>query len=240
MPYLLYTVSKVPPAEALRFKGVLKGIKGQPVKLVTAAGLQVAVSQQACDQDAPSLADLLAYGEVVETLHQQLAVIPMRMGCVYDDIPSIRKLLRQKRTAFVKLLDDLEGHAEMGVRFVMPTTANGPSLPPPANGRAWLTARREYYQSHEMLSRDHKSMLDHCLKAFYNLYTRQRTERYVQNRAVITTFYFLVPRVQITAFKNVFDEQMQRHSLRALLSGPWPPYNFVTPARRCGTDVHTC
>jgi hypothetical protein len=43
------------------------------------------------------------------------------------------------------------------------------------------------------------------------------------------SIYFLIPRESIDAFRQVFRQLSKTDSARLLLSGPWPPYNFVQP-----------
>ena len=41
------------------------------------------------------------------------------------------------------------------------------------------------------------------------------------------SLYFLVPRKFIDPFRQVFRDIESRWNIRMLLSGPWPPFNFV-------------
>ena len=43
------------------------------------------------------------------------------------------------------------------------------------------------------------------------------------------SLYFLIPRESIDAFRQAFRQLSKTDSARLLLSGPWPPYNFVQP-----------
>ena len=65
--------------------------------------------------------------------------------------------------------------------------------------------------------------------AFAGLYGKQRTETAARDGQTVLSLYFLIPRGLIGPFKDVFRRVVETAGARALLSGPWPPYNFVTP-----------
>ncbi len=44
----------------------------------------------------------------------------------------------------------------------------------------------------------------------------------------LISLYFLVPAEHLDDFRKTFDEYTSRQSAKIRLSGPWPPYNFVT------------
>jgi hypothetical protein len=43
------------------------------------------------------------------------------------------------------------------------------------------------------------------------------------------SLYFLVKREEVEKFRQIFQAFASRYSARILLSGPWPPFNFVLP-----------
>jgi hypothetical protein len=46
--------------------------------------------------------------------------------------------------------------------------------------------------------------------------------------------FFLVPRPAVDSFRLAFRQLTKSESARLLLSGPWPPYNFVASESRPG------
>jgi hypothetical protein len=45
----------------------------------------------------------------------------------------------------------------------------------------------------------------------------------------LVSLYFLVPRQSVERFRQVFRHICRGQNVKLLMSGPWPPYNFVTP-----------
>ncbi len=43
------------------------------------------------------------------------------------------------------------------------------------------------------------------------------------------SLYFLVRRQAVGAFRKVYDQLKSGETTKIMLSGPWPPYNFVLP-----------
>ena len=75
--------------------------------------------------------------------------------------------------------------------------------------------------------RGRQALIDRYIQAFSGLYARHRTETATKNGAVILSLYFLVPGSKVNLFRENFGRMMEKEKAKALISGPWPPYNFV-------------
>ena len=223
MAYLLYGVVKDPAV----IGGLITGLKGRAVSFVAGHGLCAAVSEMAAEEGAPPVSELLVYSRVVEDLHRLEAVVPMRYGCFLNGIPVIRDALKERQRQYHVLLDELEGHIEMGIRLLLPEVEAPPPAPPPVNGRNYLSRQRVHYRMREETSQGRQALIDSYIQAFSGLYARHRTETATKNGAVILSLYFLVPGNKVNIFKENFEKMMEREKAKALISGPWPPYNFV-------------
>jgi hypothetical protein len=234
MAYLIYGIVKDPPHPEIDRN--LTGFKGKPVCFVEAHGLCAAVSELEAEEGAPPVAELLAYAEVVEALHRSQAVVPMRYGSFLDGIPAIRDLLRARYRQYETLLAELDGHVEMGIRIFLPERecenispeATGiPDEKLAVNGRAYLALRKLHYQREEETFQDRQAYIDRYMQAFTGLYARHRTETDTKNGAVILSLYFLAPESAICRFRKNFEDIIAKENDEVILSGPWPPYNFV-------------
>ncbi|MCK9195543.1 MAG: GvpL/GvpF family gas vesicle protein [Syntrophales bacterium] len=99
---------------------------------------------------------------------------------------------------------------------------------PAINGRAYLALRKVHYRMQEETSQSRQALIDRYIHAFSGLYTRHRAETDVKKDTVILSLYFLTPESAVNRFREAFGEMMVQENDEALLSGPWPPYNFVT------------
>jgi hypothetical protein len=163
----------------------------------------------------------------------------MRYGCFLNGIMAIRNTLKERRRQYENLLVQLEGHVEMGIRILLPqkerrdalsiagTTAQ-PKDEQSVDGRAYLALRKVHYQMHDETLQGRQAHIDRYIQAFSGLYARHRTETDTKNGAVILSLYFLTPESKVNRFRETFGRVAENGDARAMLSGPWPPYNFVT------------
>jgi hypothetical protein len=55
-----------------------------------------------------------------------------------------------------------------------------------------------------------------------------RDER-VEHHAGVTTVYHLIPRSSVAGYRDAVQAAAPAAGLRAIVSGPWPPYAFASP-----------
>ena len=246
MTYLLYGIVKEPAVVGAS----MTGIKGRPVSFVAGYGLCAAVSELDVEEGAPPVSELLVYSKVVEELHRLQAVVPMRYGCFFNGIRAIRNALKERRRQYETLLAQLAGHVEMGIRILLPEkewrprqeeTMKGRDALSPAgttaqpkdeqsgDGRAYLALRKVHYNMQDETLQGRQALIDRYIQAFSGLYARHRTETDTKNGAVILSLYFLTPESKVNRFRETFGRVAENGDAKTLLSGPWPPYNFVTP-----------
>jgi hypothetical protein len=107
------------------------------------------------------------------------------------------------------------------------TTAQ-PKEEPAINGRAYLVLRKVHYQMQEETSQGRQALIDRYIQAFSGLYARHRIETDMKNGDVILSIYFLTPKSDVNRFRETFGNMLEKGNDEAMISGPWPPYNFVT------------
>jgi hypothetical protein len=95
-------------------------------------------------------------------------------------------------------------------------------------GRAYLALRKVHYQMHDETLEGRQALIDRYIQAYSGLYAKHRTETDTKNGAVILSLYFLTPETKVIRFRETFGRVAENGDAKALLSGPWPPYNFVT------------
>jgi hypothetical protein len=242
MSYLCYCVLH-PPGPAL--PQALKGVGDQPVYQVGPGRLRAAVSRMAPADLAPDLAKVRAYGQVVGTFHRHGTVIPLRYGCILDQEPQVIQWLEERQSHYESLLQELDGCVEMGLRVLLPAVAlaplalaaaagrevsgpepGAPPLPPPRPGQAYLTARKAHYAHQDRWTAEYRRAAARYLDQFAGLAVKSKIESPTP-RLPLLSLYFLVPRGQLASFRQAFRPCSRTEPARLLLSGPWPPYNFV-------------
>jgi hypothetical protein len=224
----------------------LSGVGGQPVVPVSHNGLSAAVSRVPLRDLTPTVSRVVAYGNVIETLRQVVTVIPMRYGCQFERESEVIQFLAERGERCKSLLRELHGCVEMGIR-VFPRAINSgerdmevsafgsaaEALRSTEPGRLYLAARRAHYGKQERLIEESNALTERCRAAFAGLFVKCKTEkaspgaRRLAFRTPLASLYFLLRREWLESFRNTFRDVASRESVRLLLSGPWPPYNFV-------------
>jgi hypothetical protein len=170
----------------------------------------------------------------------------MRYGCLIAEESQVLRLLEERGQQYEALLKELEGCVEMGIRILIAECGmrnaewrmenpqseirNPESLTP---GRAYLAVRKVYYEQEERFAKKINELAERCRMAFSGLFVKCKTEC-SPLRIPILSLYFLVPRRSVETFRQVFRYMRLKESAKLLLSGPWPPYNFVLPASNPG------
>ena len=245
MTYLVYGIVRDPAVVCAS----MTGLKNRAVSFVAGHGLCAAVSEMDVEDGTPPIAELLVYSQVVEALHRRQAVVPMRYGCFLNGIKAIRDTLKERHLQYEPLLAQLEGHVEIGIRILFPEKEWRPRQEEKMKGRdalstagttasrkdeqsvdgcTYLALRKAHYQMNDEILQDCQMFIDHYIQAFSGLYARHRTETDMKNGVVIISLYFLTPKSKVNRFREIFGQVAKNGDAKAMLSGPWPPYNFVT------------
>lgn len=197
------------------------GIEGDRVRLVVADRLAAACSLTT--EKSTDVSRLLAYARVVETLSRGRAFLPMRYGCTLDGT-TLCAFLRRRQAIFDRALRELDGCVEMGVRVLLDaispaaTTGSGPRT-----GAAYLAARQALYRDQDGQDADAAVVAERFRAAFSALAARCLTERPAGTR--VLSLHFLIRAEDVAHFRQVFHHLPDTR--RALLTGPWPLYNFA-------------
>jgi len=184
---------------------------------VAAGGLAAVFPGRTPDVD-PSMEALWAHEEVVEALMHDRAVLPMRFGTCLPDEAAVHALLEGRHREFQRMLDDVRGRVELGVRVAgtPAVAAGGPASTGAEYMAQRLGARREAQQIAEAV---------HTPLA--RIAERSTTQQARGGRDLMTASY-LLPDDRIGRFTRRIQELQRAHPELALTcTGPWPPYSFV-------------
>lgn len=239
MKYLLYCILR--DSDQLSEKPI--GVDGHPVFFL-GDGLMAAVSRVDWNYPFIDMEKAMAYSEVIEALGQMQAVIPMRYGCLFDKEVQVQELLTARRSEFIELLNHVDGSVEMGIRVLSDQKLSGqesgvgldkPTKEQPiCTGEAYLADRRRHWLNREFSSMVQAGIREKICRALSGLYKCQKDDRSmsVLGNHPMLSLHFLVPKENVERFREAFRNACAANkdiSNKLLLSGPWPPYNFVSP-----------
>jgi hypothetical protein len=234
--FLLYGIvhgDRMEPREKL-------GFLGYPRASIMARTDRVgAIVSKLSPADAdPDVARLLVYSKIVESFNHERAVIPMRYGCRFKTIRAIAEFLRREQGTLGALLDELDGRVEMSAKVAFDDPPNVRATPSSRllssatpSGMAYLASRRRHYslvdQSGARREKARKSLCAMAEGKFIRAVPEQssRERKSIHERKSVLTIHFLVPREGVAEFIRALRAG-RRPSI--VVSGPWPPYNFVS------------
>lgn len=259
MSYLLYCIFSTPEEEELCLQSkseILLGVGREPVSLVSNKGLTAAITAIKSENLASDFPNLLAYKKVIEIFYRNWTVIPVRYGSLFRDKPQIIQLLGERQALYKTLLKELEGCVEMGIRTLVPKRAmtdgeagmdalgaksENPQSPTdysqsPMTGRAYIATLKAKYAQKTQLNHETEEIMSRVCEMFTGLFVKCQTEStlllpfsHPPLRTPLLSLYFLVPKGMVEAFRQTFQKLVLKEGGKFLLSGPWPPYNFVLP-----------
>lgn len=234
MNYLLYCIfgGSAEPIHPLP-----PGVGGKPVFVVAQKGLSAALSEFAESDLSPDVLQTVDYERVVETFYRSVTVIPLRYGCQVADASEAARMLEKRRGEYETLLRELAGVGEMSLH-VLPNgsrpekgvRSSSPIPSPTVPGTAYLEARRQHYFCLDQADLEQRRLVEDLCNSLAGLYVRRKVEVPESSSSRPLSIHFLVPRDSIDSFRHAARQRRSWQSLKLLLSGPWPPYNFVDRA----------
>ncbi|MFH0823090.1 MAG: GvpL/GvpF family gas vesicle protein [Pseudomonadota bacterium] len=216
----------------------------QSINIIEIEGLCAVFSEVSDIEAAYEMSEIVNYHKVIEWFFGQADVVPFRFGTVLEGLSDVERLLQKRAVHYKRMLEDLEDCCEVGIRAII-DEADLPaagccapgffSLEAPNPGKLYLTSRRFHYLSETLRKEACERAVEPYRTALDGLFKKYRSEvsETVDSkdgrRLLMISTYFLVPRKLLPAFRERFPAAARHGSLKALLSGPWPPYNFVLP-----------
>jgi hypothetical protein len=227
---------------------------GRPPQAVVEGDLgaivsEVDLAQFAEDQLEDNLRDatwlesrVRAHERVLEALINDRPVLPMRFGTIFRDEYGVRALLSRRRDDLRSALDDLAGTKEWGVRAFVEQEVlerwvrrRSTTPPPPQGGEgaAYLGARRDQRELEldiERASEDVRRRAEAALRPVARA-VRRRGAVASPGHARAVDLAVLLPDDRLSELQRIvadLDRWSRRRGLRFEITGPWPPYTFVT------------
>jgi Gas vesicle synthesis protein GvpL/GvpF len=190
----------------------------------------------------PSAEHVLHHETVVEAVCQAGAALPVRFGTVLANADAVTAALVERQSILTADLARLGDKVEMGLTVLWEPplvqeepVQEGPSdsepIDPRGPGARYLQARLRRRHSEAAIRSKAKELARNLDEALGPETLDRRWTILPTPRMAARAAYLLDPS-QVRRFRETFDETRRVHpELRFLLSGPWPPYSFVTPTR---------
>jgi hypothetical protein len=225
------------------------GVDGRPVVLVVHGGLGALVSAVPSDrfsaealqprlEDLDTLAELArAHDAVLEAALEHGDVVPFRMCTLYATPQAVRDMLGAEADRFATELARLHGKTEWGVKGFAVPRGEESQQDRPASGAEYL-ARRRAQRRHAESAGDalasavaevHACLADRAAAAVASRPQDRRLSG--RDLEMVLNGAYLVARDGADEFAGELLALRRRHAESGLtleLTGPWPPYHFVS------------
>lgn len=168
---------------------------------------------------SPTREAIIGHAQVVEAVAGTSdAVLPARFGRPLRDEAELTSVVREREAELHAALDRVRGCIEVGVRVLC---GGGRTGNEGGTGREYLLGRLESVRTAEGVAR--------AIEDAVGEKARERDVRVVAKDDVLVTAAFLVPRSELDSVRASVEELAGGHpALTFVVTGPWPPYSFVT------------
>ena len=213
-----------------------KGNGAGALTMVPWRELAAVAARRPADDATFSIEAMLHHEAVVEAVRHQGPALPVRFGTMFRDETSVASALAERYDPLVADLDRVGDKVELSLTALwasashdqLPALRGEEALTGQSAGARYLLARAAELRREETMKERARLVarrLDQALSA--HALDRRVTLAPVE-RVAVRTAYLLDP-AGVTAFRAAFDAmRRERREVRLLLTGPWPPYSFVT------------
>ena len=233
------------------------------LEVVTGAGLAALTSrvplsefgERALQEQMEDLAWLERHArrheQILESVREQRAtVVPMRLFTIYETTDSLRRTLERERAFLAEALRRLAGRTEWGVKLFAAARAPDRGAEPEEQdgggagpGESYMLRRQAADRRSEAASeelyehaeRAHRRIAAVAVEARVN--PLQPPELSEHEGAMVMNGVYLVDNDAVEAFSaevTRLQEECVAEGVDVVLTGPWPPYNFVNSSQEAG------
>jgi len=222
----------------------VKGIVGVDLSFVSAGG----IAAIAGDFNRPDItADktiAIEYAGVIEALAQHFTLLPARFGSVMESTDAIIQMLERNRREIRKNLLKVEDKYEFGLKVLCDTEKlilemkeksasvglNAATAEPeikPSVYREWVNRKLKEHRLEELLLAYVESVIEEITGYLTRWNADSRFKKMSTPTIIIDGVFLLGRERKDNLIEAVADLQKKHVSLTFVLTGPWPPYNFV-------------
>ncbi len=222
------------------------GVSNTPVYTLNYQGVAALLSDVSTATISVSNENILYHSSVIETVHKEQTVLPMRFSSVLNNHEEVIKFLKNGYSVFIDSLERLQDKVEMGIRIIMKVEDTGrrgdssrwqsatwKDSPTPSQrvninaGEAYLEQQRSHYAMQDENNSSLREIVSTCHAQFKGIYVGYKKDTHSLFQGV--SINYLIPKHLLSEFRNrLHDLGTSLRELKFLCTGPWPPYHFVS------------
>ena len=220
----------------------IKGLNGGAVYTLAYKDISAAVSDIEKDDLKVNEACALSYGRIIESIMEGCALLPMRFGTLVKGDREVIGLLEECYDKFTVNLRQVRGKSEYGLKVFWDVEKINLQLMVPGGKedlkgldrlkgdspyKGYLLGKLKEHKLEEALVKKAQGIIEDIHKPLAELSFLNKFKKMTTQKIILDAVY-LVEKEKKDVFVRGFKELSERRQdLKFLLTGPWPPYNFV-------------
>jgi Gas vesicle synthesis protein GvpL/GvpF len=245
MEMMIYTIvsAKKDPERLKEILAGMKGISGEALFSISFLDVAVVVSNVNKAALITDKTNALEYAGVIETISHHFNVLPVRFGSIVDTEESLMKILERNHEEIQKNLLKVEDKFEFGLKVFCDTeklvtelrsqTATLITAPtekpttPNSVSRDWLIKKLEEHRIEESILHFVDSIIATLTEHLTKLEAVSKFRKRTSSTIIIDAVFLLEKTNKKPLIQLITDIEQDHPELNFVLTGPWPPYNFV-------------
>ncbi len=220
----------------------IKGIDGAELVAFSHNGLTAVLGETSRKKVSSTTENVLAYARVIEGLFCDTTVLPLRYGTLMDSEGSVIALLEKYGATFKQNLQQLANKEEFSLKVLwdydnesikirQQMEIAGRNEQPLFSGnsttKAYLLQKVKGHRFENALL-EHAEQLTGDICLLVEQFKPIHQFKKMVSKTMILDAVFLLEKGQKEVFVQAIDQLKNQHKdLSFLLTGPWPPYNFI-------------
>jgi hypothetical protein len=222
----------------------MKGISDADLYPVSCDEITAVVSDIAKAYLISDRCTAITYAGVVETLAQQFALLPMQFGSVMESSGAVENMLRRNHDEFRKNLQSVENRCEFGLKIFCDSeklnaklrekseTGNSTPLYPEPEiknsvFREYVNKKLKEHRFEELLVTYVDAVIVEIKENLSRLEVVGKFKKMASATNIVDAVFLLEKGKENELIQTVKQLQNENQGLNYILTGPWPPYNFV-------------
>ncbi|PIV92339.1 MAG: hypothetical protein COW44_15300 [Flavobacteriaceae bacterium CG17_big_fil_post_rev_8_21_14_2_50_33_15] len=222
----------------------MKGLDGTNLMTISLGEITAVVSEIEKTELVANQANAIRFAEIIDHLDQQFTLLPMRFGSIVDTLDSVSHMLKINYQGFIKNLVEVENKLEFGLKIYCDPEKLKEELR--LESELQSNELNNTYSNHSVsVYRDYVnkklkahrleqkllSYIDAVTAEFSEIVAQWNAESKIKKKVtaskVVDAVFLIDQARKVELIQSIEGLQAKYPRLSFVLTGPWPPYNFV-------------
>ncbi|PKM83841.1 MAG: hypothetical protein CVU88_00900 [Firmicutes bacterium HGW-Firmicutes-13] len=232
------------------FRLSTEGFFNSPVYTIPYKDISAAVSDIPSRSIPVNRENLWLHETIVEYLFNEYTILPMRFSSIWPSEEAVINMMRKYYDNFYRNLKNLNYKVEMGVKILWPVEEILSSMKiknlklleleskiKNTKANNYLQEKMKDYLVNEAL-KERAQILTNNIQEYLTTFVESKKSHVMVTRKMMLNGVYLLNKNSVDGFKHQVQIIKKKYPyLKFLVSGPWPPYNFIKINSVSGLEV---